>query len=236
MSASAAATKAVIGTALITGCNRGIGLELARQLAARGTKIYAGVRKASKELSEIDNVVKVVEGVDVSDEKSVEQLPKELDGVEFDLIINNAGILETSQLDTLDVESCTRSFLVNAVGPLLITKHLRKQLKNPSKLVFITSRMGSIADNSSGGGYSYRMSKAALNMGAVSVARDLADDGVAVGILHPGMVQTDMIAQFNVKNAQRPADAAKNLIARIDELDASNSGTFWHGNGEVLPW
>ena len=102
-----------------------------------------------------------------------------------------------------------------------------------AKVALVTSRMGSIDDNSSGGAYGYRMSKAALNMAGKSLAVDLRARGVAVAILHPGMVKTDMIGG----NGQvEPADAAKGLLARIDDLTLATSGAFWHMNGERLPW
>ena len=122
---------------------------------------------------------------------------------------------------------------VNAFAPILLTQDLQAHLAGPCKLAFITSRMGSVADNGSGGYYGYRMSKAALNAGAKSLAIDLAPQGAAVAILHPGFVRTRMTGG----NGQlEPAESARMLIARIDALDAANSGTFWHANGDVLPW
>jgi NAD(P)-dependent dehydrogenase (short-subunit alcohol dehydrogenase family) len=100
-------------------------------------------------------------------------------------------------------------------------------------VAFITSRMGSIADNSSGGAYGYRMSKAALNMAGKSLAEDLKSDGIAVAILHPGMVKTDMIRGHG---QVEPADAAAGLLSRIEALTLATTGGFWHQNGESLPW
>jgi NAD(P)-dependent dehydrogenase (short-subunit alcohol dehydrogenase family) len=124
-------------------------------------------------------------------------------------------------------------FEVNALGPLRITSALLDQLARGSKLAFVTSRMGSIGDNGSGGFYGYRMSKAALNMAAVSLARDLVGRGIAVAILHPGMVKTDMVGDHGQVEPDR---AAAQLLERIDALTLERSGTFWHANGEILPW
>ena len=122
---------------------------------------------------------------------------------------------------------------INALGPLRCVTAFRNRLEKGAKVGLITSRMGSIADNTSGGMYGYRMSKAALNMAGVSLAHDLKPRGIAVALLHPGHVQTDMVGHTgNVT----PDEAAKGLIGRMDALTLSNSGTFWHQNGERLPW
>ena len=144
-----------------------------------------------------------------------------------------AGILRGDSLEALDWDSVQEQIEVNALGPLRTVKALLPNLAQGAKLALITSRMGSIADNSSGGYYGYRMSKAALNAAGVSLARDLAPKKIAVAILHPGYVRTDMTGNHgNVT----PEEAAKQLLARIDALTVQSSGTFWHANGEVLPW
>jgi NAD(P)-dependent dehydrogenase (short-subunit alcohol dehydrogenase family) len=122
---------------------------------------------------------------------------------------------------------------VNAYGPLRVTHELAPLLRRGSKVALITSRMGSIADNTSGGMYGYRMSKAALNAAGKSLAHDLAPLGIAVAILHPGYVKTDMTGGHG---SVPPDDAARDLLRRIDELNLENTGTFWHANGSVLPW
>ena len=152
----------------------------------------------------------------------------------IDLLINNAGILLWAKdFPELDVAGIRKQFEVNALAPLRITAALRDRLGKGSKIALVTSRMGSIDDNSSGGGYGYRMSKAALNMAGKSLAVDLAGAGVAVAILHPGMVRTEMIGG---RGQVEPSDAARGLLARIDELTLETSGGFWHANGERLPW
>jgi NAD(P)-dependent dehydrogenase (short-subunit alcohol dehydrogenase family) len=150
------------------------------------------------------------------------------------VLINNAGILEGVTLDELDFDSIRRQFEVNAIGPLRLTAALRPHLSDGSKVAIMTSRMGSIADNTSGGSYGYRMSKVALSMAGKSLAHDLKPQGIAVAILHPGLVQTRMTGFSS--SGITPTEAVKGLLARIDELTLENSGTFWHSNGEVLPW
>jgi NAD(P)-dependent dehydrogenase (short-subunit alcohol dehydrogenase family) len=222
-------------TTVVTGANRGIGLELVRQLAARGEEVIAACRSRSAELDAVG--VRVEVGVDVGDDASVEAFAQRLGDVSIDVLINNAGILSTESLDDLDVASIRRQFEVNAIGPLRVTAALLPRLHEGSKVALITSRMGSIADNGSGGAYGYRMSKAALNMAGVSLARDLEKRGIAVGILHPGMVATDMTKRFgHGPSMQQADDTASKLIARIDEVSLDNTGTFRHANGEPLPW
>lgn len=218
-------------TALVTGANRGIGLEFCRQLRARGMEVIAVCRQGSPELGGLS--VEVIDGVDVTDEKQVAALATTLRGRRLDLLINNAGILKGDSLTSLDFSSLVRQMEVNAWGPLRVSQALLSNLDKGSKLVLITSRMGSIGDNGSGGYYGYRMSKAALNMAGVSLARDLESRGIAVAILHPGMVRTEMTAGHGTLT---PEQAVKGLLARIDELSLATTGSFRHSNGEALPW
>ncbi|HWA72417.1 MAG TPA: SDR family oxidoreductase [Polyangiaceae bacterium] len=217
--------------AIVTGSNRGIGLELCRQLAARGTQVLATCRSPSKELEALG--VEVLSDIEVSSDAGVEKLVKAVGQREISLLINNAGILAHESLDALDFDSIRRQFEVNALGPLRVTAALAPRLPSGAKVALITSRMGSIGDNGSGGYYGYRMSKAALNMAGASLAHDLKRRGVAVAILHPGMVRTRMTGNHG---SVEPADSARGLLERIDALDLASSGGFWHMNGERLPW
>ncbi len=219
-----------MSTVLITGANRGIGLELCRQLKKRGHTIIATCRKASPELEAMD--LTIISDVDVSDDGSVNKLARQLEGKELDILINNAGILSVESLDDLDFDRIRKQFEVNTLGPLRVTSALLGNLRGGAKIAFITSRMGSIEDNTSGSYYGYRMSKAALNMAAVSFANDLKSRNISVAILHPGMVATEMTGKRGIP----PAEAARGLIARIDELNMENNGSFRHANGERLPW
>ncbi|NDG75755.1 MAG: SDR family oxidoreductase [Synechococcaceae bacterium WB8_1B_136] len=219
-------------TFLVTGANRGIGLEYCRQLQARGEQVIAVCRTASPELEALG--VRIEAGVDLSRDDGPATLVERLDGLPIDGLILNAGILEATSLEDLDPESLRRQFELNALAPLRLTRALLDQLRPGSKLVLMTSRMGSIGDNSSGGSYGYRMSKVALNMAGRSLAIDLRPRGIAVAILHPGLVRTRMI-NFNPQGIS-PEQAVRGLLERIDALTLENSGSFWHANGEVLPW
>jgi NAD(P)-dependent dehydrogenase (short-subunit alcohol dehydrogenase family) len=221
-----------MATYLITGANRGIGYEYCRQLQQRGDRVIAVCRQPSNELKDLG--VQVETGIDITQDDSVAELAQRLEGTKLDVLINNAGILERVTLDELDFDSIRRQFEVNAIGPLRITAALRPHLSDGSKVAIMTSRMGSIADNTSGGSYGYRMSKVALSMAGKSLAHDLKPQGIAVAILHPGLVQTRMTGFSS--SGITPTEAVKGLLARIDELTLENSGTFWHSNGEVLPW
>lgn len=216
---------------VITGANRGIGLAFVEQCCARGDKVYAVCRHASDALNA--TAAEVIADVDVGSAAGIAHLQEALAGVEIDVLINNAGILRSDSLGAVDYSSILEQFEVNAMGPLRVTETLLAQMSRGAKVALITSRMGSIADNTSGGRYGYRMSKAALNIAGKSLAADLHGRGIAVAILHPGYVQTEMVGFGGDISADT---AAERLLTRIDELNESNSGTFWHSNGEVLPW
>jgi NAD(P)-dependent dehydrogenase (short-subunit alcohol dehydrogenase family) len=217
---------------VVTGANRGIGLALTKELRHRGHEVLAVCRSSSPALAALG--VEVASAIDVTDDEGIAELRARVGDRSVDLLINNAGILIWDEtFGKLDMDGIRRQLEVNALGPLRVTQALRPNLRRGSKVALITSRMGSIGDNSSGGGYGYRMSKAALNMAGKSMAIDLKGDGIAVAILHPGMVKTDM-AQGH--GQVEPADAAKGLLARIDALTVETTGGFWHQNGEPLPW
>jgi NAD(P)-dependent dehydrogenase (short-subunit alcohol dehydrogenase family) len=217
---------------VVTGANRGIGLALCERLVERKSTVVAACRSASSELEKLG--VEIVENVDVTDDAGIGRLAAAVGKRPVDLLINNAGILLWSKdFPELDVAGIRKQFEVNALGPLRVTAALRDRLGKGSKVALVTSRMGSIDDNGSGGGYGYRMSKAALNMAGKSLAVDLKGAGIAVAILHPGMVRTEMIGG---RGQVEPSEAARGLLARIDELTLETSGGFWHANGERLPW
>jgi NAD(P)-dependent dehydrogenase (short-subunit alcohol dehydrogenase family) len=219
-------------TSLVTGANRGIGLALCRQLATRGDRVIAVCRTPSPELQRLARV-EVESGVDVTSDDAWARLGARLSGTRIDLLIANAGILHEDSLATLDLSRIREQFEVNALGPLRTVNALLASLQSGAKIALITSRMGSIADNGSGAYYGYRMSKAALNAAGVSLARDLAARRIAVAILHPGYVRTDMTDREGMLD---PDESARLLLQRIDELTLQNSGGFWHANGERLPW
>jgi NAD(P)-dependent dehydrogenase (short-subunit alcohol dehydrogenase family) len=221
-------------TALVTGSNRGIGLELCRQLSAKGVHVLATCRRASSELKDLN--VEIIEDVEVSKPKSLAMLADKLDGRQIDWLINNAGIaggISLGDIDDAAVTEFKRMYEVNSLGPLLTTQALLANLHDGSKVGIITSRMGSIEDNDSGGSYAYRMSKSAVNAAGKSLSIDLKPRGIAVAILHPGWVRTDMTGHGGLID---PDESAAGLIARMEELNLKNTGSFWHSNGELLPW
>ena len=154
-------------------------------------------------------------------------------GTSIDILINNAGIFKNESLDSMNFESIEEQLSINTIAPLRITHALLSNLHAGSKIGLITSRMGSIKDNGSGNYYGYRMSKAALNAAGKSLANDLKTRDISVAILHPGMVSTRMIG---FAGDVSPEKSAQGLVARLDELTSETTGTFWHANGEVLPW
>ncbi len=218
-------------TALVTGANRGIGLALCRRLKERGRDVIAVCRKSSPALDALG--VRVEAGVDVTSDDAVAGLAKRLSGVALDELICNAGILREDGLDDRAYDEIREQLEVNAIAPLRVVAALHGNLRRGGKIALITSRMGSVGDNGSGGYYGYRMSKAALNAAGMSLARDLAASGIAVAILHPGFVRTDMTdGTGNID----PADAAAQLVDRLEGLTPETTGTFWHANGQILPW
>ncbi|MEL6157688.1 MAG: SDR family oxidoreductase [Cyanobacteria bacterium J06623_5] len=221
-----------MATYLVTGANRGIGFEYCKQLQARGEDVIAVCRESSPELDKLS--VRVEAGIDVADDAAIATLKKSLADQTIDVLINNAGIYRQSALGELNIEGIKEQFEVNAIAPLKFTQALLPNLANPGKVAIMTSRMGSIEDNTSGGTYGYRMSKAAVSMAGKSLSHDLKPKGIAVAILHPGLVSTGM-TNFN-PNGISPATSVAGLLKRIDSLTLENTGTFWHSNGEILPW
>lgn len=218
-------------TVVVTGTSRGIGLSFCRLYQSQGYQVHAVCRKASAELLSLG--VNVIEGIDVTNDQDIERMVTTLQGTKIDLLINNAGILRDEVLGSLKPETIRQQFETNALAPLLVTEALMGLLNNNAKVALITSRMGSITDNTSGGRYGYRMSKAALNIAGMSLAHDLRPKGIAVAILHPGLVGTDMIGGVGDIT---PDVAASRLSFIIEELSLTNSGSFWHSNGDRLPW
>jgi NAD(P)-dependent dehydrogenase (short-subunit alcohol dehydrogenase family) len=219
-----------MATILVTGAARGIGLALTEACVARGDRVLATCREPSPAL--LDLGAEVIEGIDVSQDECVPRLEQAVGGRPIDVAINNAGVLLSEQKGRYDFAALRKQYEINALGPLRVTAAIRGSLRPGSKLVIVTSRMGSIGDNASGGVYGYRMSKAAVNMAAVNLAHELRSAGVAVGLLHPGMVATDMGSAHGVP----VGEAARMLLARIDELAPEGPVTFLHANGQHLPW
>jgi NAD(P)-dependent dehydrogenase (short-subunit alcohol dehydrogenase family) len=218
-------------TALVTGANRGIGLQLAKQLRERKVDVIAVVRKASPELETTG--ARIEAGVDLGRDDAAAEVARRLEGASIDLLIHNAGILAEDKLGKLDADEIRRVFEVNSVAPLRLTEALLPRLGKGSKVAIVTSRMGSIADNTSGGYYAYRISKAAVNMAGRSLAWDLKPRGVAVFLLHPGYVKTEM----NKGGGDiSPEESAAGMLKVLDRVGLAETGTFWHTNGQGLSW
>lgn len=219
-----------MATVVITGCNRGIGLELVRQYASRGDRVIGVCRRPSPQLEALG--VRVIDGVDVATDAGVSRLSEALEGEPVDVLVNNAGILRSDSLETIDFDVMLELYRVNTLGPLRVTRQLLGNLDRGSKVAIVSSRVGSIEDNGSGRNYAYRASKTAVNMVGMNLHHDLCGRGIAVVMLHPGLVATDMTGGAGIP----PAQAAAGLIERIDELTPETSGTFWHAEGYRLPW
>ncbi len=219
-----------MASVLVTGCNRGIGLELVRQYCARGDDVIAVCRQASDALKA--SGARIIDAIDVAKGDDVAKLRGLLAGDPLDVLINNAGILRRDAFGALDYDEMLHQFEVNTLGPLRVTEALADNLRAGSKVAIVTSRVGSIDDNSSGGNWGYRTSKTAVNMVGTNLMHEFRPRGIAVALLHPGLVATDMTGGTGIT----PAESARGLIQRIDELDMATSGTFWHAEGYVLPW
>ena len=221
-------------TILVTGAAGGIGSALCAALHGRGERVIAVCRAASPALEALP--VRVERDVDLTHDDGIARLKKALGGDRIDWMIHNAGLLGHESLGEIDAAATLRirrQFELNALAPLRLTEALLPNIVDGGKIGLITSRMGSIGDNTSGGYYGYRMSKAALNAAGMSLAHDLRPRKIAIAILHPGFVRTPMTRG---RGDLEPAQAAANLIARMDALTLERSGTFWHANGTELPW
>ena len=218
-------------TILVTGANRGIGFELCRQLHERGDTVIGACRRSNPALDRLG--VRVIDGVDVTDDAAVAGLRNALGGEKIDVLVNNAGILRSDTLDSVSYDEMIDQYQVNAIGPLRVTRALLDNLADGAKVAIVTSRVGSIADNGSGNNYGYRCSKTAANMIGMNLHHDLSPRGIAVGLLHPGYVATDMTGGAGNATA---TESARGLVQRLDELNLGNSGHFWHAEGYELPW
>ena len=221
-------------TILVTGANRGNGLPLTRAFRARGDAVIAVCRRSSDALEATG--AQVEPGIDVTDGDALDALARRLSDVRIDTLVLNAGVLDRESLGDIDeagFDSMRRQFEVNALGPLRVAQALLDNLADGAKVGIVTSRMGSVADNGSGGRYGYRASKAAVNAIGKSLAVDLQPRGIAVFLLHPGYVATDMVGGTGDVS---PEQAAAQLVERLDGLTLEQTGTFWHANGSPLPW
>ena len=222
-------------TVLITGANRGLGLEFARQLSAAGATVI-GTARSPEKAEELRALGVRVEALDVADPESVAALAKRLGETPIDILINNAGIGgRAPTLDALDPELAARVYDVNCLGPMRVTKALLPALRRGDRktVVNISSQLGSIERNGGGGYYGYRESKAALNMFTRSIAGELASDGFICIAMSPGWVRTDM---GGPQAPLSPEQSIRGMLTVIDGLTPAKSGQFWNHDGEELPW
>jgi NAD(P)-dependent dehydrogenase (short-subunit alcohol dehydrogenase family) len=227
---------------LITGANRGIGLELARQYAAGGWEVFAACRNpdAAKELAALtkssDSLLTVL-GMDVTDAKSVGSARRQVGNEAIDLLINNAGVsgVPGQRTGHIDYENCARVLEVNTMGPLRVIEAFLDHIARSERrlIVTITSGMGSLADNTSGGSIVYRTSKAAVNMAVRSVAAELAPRGITCVVVNPGWVKTRMGGAGAPLPVKDSVAAMRRLFNR---LRPSDSGRFFNHDGGGHPW
>lgn len=226
---------------LVTGANRGLGLEFTRQLAARGDQVIATCRNpeqadALQELAKSGDQIEAVLQLDITDAQSVDAFTKALTAETLDVLINNAGRLSRGgSPDAFNFDDIRDDFEVNAIGTLRVVEAAMDALRRGEgkKIVNLSSKMGSIGDNGGGGSYAYRMSKAALNIATRSLAIDLKPEGFIAFVMHPGWVQTDMGGESALIT---PETSVSNLLERIDEADAGDSGEFLEWDGGNIPW
>ena len=223
-------------TVLITGANRGLGLEFTRQYAAAGWQVLACCRDVSSFPQEALSPNIQLHTLDIANFDQIDRLASSLSGTPIDVLLSNAGIYPGGRsLGDTDYEAFAQAFHVNTIAALKLAESFMDHVaaSTQKKMAFITSKMGSLGDNTSGGSYIYRSSKAALNAVVKSLAIDLAGQGIAVGLLHPGWVLTDM----GGPNALiTPEQSITGLRQRIEQLTVENAGTFYAYDGKVVPW
>lgn len=227
---------------LITGANRGIGLKFVEYYCHKNWNVYATYRDEHHALLEKTtqyNHLTLLK-LDVADPLSINKLKQSMTGITLNLLINNAGVHgprdhEFGHTSTKQVEQWQQVLSINSIAPLLVTEALSKNLQfgTPSKAAFISSKMGSIDDNTSGGSYMYRTSKTALNAVVRSLSVDLEKFGISVVALHPGWVKTRMGGENALIDTKT---AVEGMAQVIDNLSADNSGEFVNFDGQSLPW
>ena len=229
-------------TILITGANRGLGLEFARQYAEQGWRVLACCRnpQSADELNLIqtEHAETVhVYPLDVSNLNAIEKLAQQLNDVSIDVLLNNAGTYGSPNhsFGQVDYQDWSRTFLINTIAPMKMAETFIKHVtaSQMKKMIFLTSKMGSQEDNTSGGSYIYRSSKSALNAVVKSLSIDFKPLGVSVLILHPGWVKTDMGGPHALISAEQSVKSIRELI---QGLTLDGSGLFLDYQGNIIPW
>lgn len=224
-----------MGTYLVVGADRGIGREIVCQLAERGELVLAACLGGDP----LDgaNVV-TLPYMDVTSSDAIDRLKAALhEQPAVDVVIHVAGVLGLDTLGELDFDDVRRQFEINTMGPLRVAEAVIPHLAPGAKLGIVSSRVGSLTDNGSGGMYAYRISKCGANMVGLNLHHDLKEKGFSVLMLHPGMVATDLTKDMRGDLTwDTPENAAAGLIRNMDGLTPEESGRFQHANGEFLPW
>lgn len=226
-------------TLLITGANRGIGLEYTKQYAADGWQVIACCR-APEQADALNALAKqypviTVQALDVADFAQIDALSRQLSNHAIDLLINNAGVYPSGQFKSMNYATWEQAFKINTMSTLKLAEAFLPHMVRAgnAKLVAMTSKMGSIDDNTSGGEYAYRSSKTALNMVIKSLSVDLSKYGIAVAALHPGWVRTDMGGPNGLIDTQTSVSGLRQVIQR---LGLHNSGQFTAYDGKAIAW
>ena len=222
---------------LVIGADRGIGLSISRQLAARGETVVPVCLGRGEACN--GAAVDVIPGIDVTSGTAVARMAeaRAARGDSIDCLIHVAGVLGLDELGRIDFDDVRRQIEINTIGPLRAIEAVLPHLAADARIGIVTSRVGSLSDNGSGQMYTYRVSKAGANMVALNLHHDLSKRGIAVAALHPGMVATDLTKDYPGDfDYISPDEAAEGLIRRIDALSLETSGRFWHANGEELTW
>ncbi|MBL4572795.1 MAG: SDR family oxidoreductase [Gammaproteobacteria bacterium] len=234
-----------MATVLITGTNRGIGLEFTKQFLARGDRVIATCRNIDAadgltQLSRSDDELGAkleVRQLDVASLESMQEFVRQLTDTPIDIFINNAGVYgpRSSKFGEVEAQDWASVLQINSIAPMILSQLLMPNLRQgkDKKMVYLTSKMGSIDDNSGGGSYIYRSSKAALNSVVKSLAIDLAEEGFSAAVLHPGWVLTDMGGPNALIDTET---SVAGMLKVIDELDLQSSGSFFNYDGSIIAW
>ena len=219
--------------AVVTGANRGIGLELTRQLLDSGYNVHATYRSNKGGLGHIDSDKLSIYKLDVRDQMQISNIVQSVDKI--DLLINNAGVADGrwQSISEIDMEHALEVLNVNAVSPVLVTQQSLPKLANGSKVVMMSSLMGSISDCHSGRSYAYRASKTALNMFSMAMKNELDANGISLLIMHPGWVETDMGGPNAPLSTE---ESVSGIMQRIEEQDMSMSGRYVEFDGSPIEW
>lgn len=217
---------------LITGANKGIGLQLVKQHMERGDNVVAICRQPSEEL--LASGASIVSAIDFLSDDFETSLLAQIKEISFDRVIANAGVCHFDSFESFDPVLIRQQFEVNALAPLRLIKSIEHLLSQGSKVILTSTRVASHQDNSSGGEYGYRMSKSALNMAGINLAISLRERGISVFMLHPGFVRTNLTKGEGLIDTK---DSATSIVSLSDELTFSDTGCFWHAIERVrLPW